>query len=122
MAIPHGRRDGEGKPEEGMNIAEAQEILDRITYKPGWKIQMTNFGVPRLEIEYATIDALNPNRSTRVTFQKAIELHYLNQKGFLFFVRLSIEQAEEHETREWLKFNGRCLTDPHPPRADMVPV
>jgi|SRR5260221_431001 len=100
-----------------MTIGEAQEILDRITYKPGWKIQMTNFGIPRLSIEYATVDSDAPNRSTRVVFEIGIELIYLDEKGFVFFVRFAIEQTEEHETREWLRIDGHCLTDPHPPKA-----
>ena len=113
-------------------LKRVQDILKRITYKPGWKIKAS-----RLE------DGLRPsvvfvdwNRVTLVVTFKApdiddytktpillsvirsmsdFDLEHLSDEQILdYFVRRAIWEAEDHEFKEWFKYDGICVFDPHP--------
>jgi hypothetical protein len=113
-------------------LERVQGILKRITYKPGWKIKAS-----RLE------DGLRPsvvfvdwNRVTLVVTFKApdiddytktpillsgirsmsdFDLEHLSDEQILdYFVRRAIWEAEDHEFKEWFKYDGICVFDPHP--------
>lgn len=100
-----------------MNYNLIISLLDKITYKPGWSFNA------RLDLTLDTL-VIYINRPTNcINTQKPIKLQFkfyidneseISQFEFLDLLYNQIKTFEDHEIREWFKFNDRCHHEPHP--------
>lgn len=95
-----------------------QQALARLTYKPGWKLGVAG---RRLIIVFETLDSTS--RRPRPVVGEMIrhipqtivrQVRRGQTAGFFDYVAHAIREREEHEVREWLKVDGRCMVEPHP--------
>lgn len=103
-----------------MNVQEVRNILNDITYKPNFapitfvfsqggtyllqmscKVQNAD-GKSDTMIVYSSY-GISPGMVTSMDIELLMEL-----------VKSMIHDFERHETDEWLKYRGECVTDPHP--------
>lgn len=96
-----------------------RRLLAKITYKPGWVLEVvwTRYGAVELCATWPVTD---------VVTGASIKLEHKRRYGWRDLVRLTDAQvveyfiyrffyeAEVHELREWLKFDGDHVIDPHP--------
>ena len=98
-----------------MTPAEARAILARITYKPGRSFRLV--GELSVVMEADLADATRPACNINLSFIKPIPPHDIalwNEYDLLQHVKRLCAYAEEHEIKEWLKIDGKCIDDPHP--------
>lgn len=107
------------------NEACIQAMLDRITYKPGWKLEIVHDPLrrPRKQWESIPIRCMFPVKDVDTgcdiilcfmgsIYPESTEEH--SDKYLLHAIESLIRNAEDHEFKEWFKVDGFCLYDPHP--------
>ena len=101
-----------------MTPAEARAILTRITYKHGRRFSMKEHGMHWLLFMHADLDdAVKPNERISLHFSKLINAYDLplwKEYDLLQHVKRLCAYAEDHEIKEWLKLDGKCIDEPHP--------
>lgn len=105
-------------PETMSAIADSLErFLHRINYKDGWEwVIMTEPGAVHVSVKWPVIDVANglPGfviSAGRTTFHDQKQLG--NECSLLHEAYAIIQDAEVHELREWFKFDGKKIYDPH---------
>jgi hypothetical protein len=108
-----------------MRLADRiQGVLKNITYKPGWEFKVVNEGtsyglreMDYLLVSYPAPSIDDPSRMVRITSPTAIgELSCEMKDEYLIatIIRDAIQYAEYHEFKEWFKYKGVTVYDPHP--------
>lgn len=101
-----------------MKNAEIKQIVDLITYKPGWSIilaqdKLDPYGRLYVQIAASTPDSTNP--SNVVPWKSA--KHYLSpfmcRQEIVGTVYHAIERAELHEMNEFFRYKGASIYNPH---------
>lgn len=99
-----------------MSYDQVLEVFNKITYKPGWKFTL-------LPMPYGFVFILRVSTTDSRDASQPIDVVASRQygPGEISSVELIIKAAgemikeiEEHEFREWFKFDGNCVTEPHP--------
>ncbi|TAJ97178.1 MAG: hypothetical protein EPO10_17720 [Reyranella sp.] len=96
-----------------MTSQEIKEIVSSITYKPDWAIKVGKDG-DRLFLQ-ATVageDSVTACPTVWKTGKRYLSLHMSRQEvvGAVFGL---IKDAEEHEMREWFRYRGASIFNPH---------
>lgn len=103
-----------------MTVDDIFEIVAAITYKPGWVVQLgcDTEARPYLQVavdrtaEAAIDSTASANRTPWRSAKRYISLHMCRQEivGAAF---AAIRDAEEHEMREWFRYRGASIFNPH---------
>lgn len=106
------------------DIFWAEEMLKKVTYKPGWTIEpyaphgsYDDFGI---RIEFKAEDTRNPGRTARVTARERIPEFVIvrrDPKRFFIAVQEALFKVERHESQEWFWVDGQIFDDPHKERV-----
>lgn len=101
----------------------AEDQLKRLTYKPGWTMEMYaphgTFGEPGVLIEFFTEDTYNPGKQIRINSRERIPTEVVTKKNeglFIRYVQDALLRVERHESQEWLKRDGIIFDNPHKER------
>lgn len=109
-----------------MTYDEMSEIVKAITYRPGWTILLKrdwstekgrHYGRPYVQIAVdETSDAsLSPVTGQREPWRSG--KHFLSphmcRQEIVGAVFGAIKSAEEHEMREWFRYRGASIYNPH---------
>lgn len=101
-----------------MVVDEIRDIIYHIRYKPGFIITVCETEENVLDIRYAmrTIDAFNFKKEC--TILGGVFLHCADieteQDVLAFIYNKVIRQLEEHEMKEFFKYNDKLVYNPHP--------
>lgn len=103
-----------------MNLNEIVEIIGQITYKPGWQLWVSTDGNrPYLQVEVteesdASLDS-HKRDGTRTPWKSARRyLSYFMCRQEIVGAAFGLfKDAEEHETREWFRYRGAAIFNPH---------
>jgi hypothetical protein len=113
------------------SLERVKRLLSRVTYKPGWKITADYQGFSleqahmgpwrRVEITVRLNgpDAYDSNGKmtiiSRTDSLQEYDIERLDDGQIVdYFICRAIRELEEHEFREWFRFDGVCVRDPHP--------
>jgi len=105
-----------------MTFEQITEIVDQITYRPGWMILSRRDwsdtkGRPYVQIAVSTESeaSLSPFTGKRETWKSG--KHYLSfhmcRQEIVGAVFGAIRAAEEHEMKEWFAYRGARIYNPH---------
>ena len=104
-----------------------QAIVDGITYKPNWRIEVYHApqsdgaigkGFAYLCLHYSTPNVQQPETTAWITSSHFIEFVFLaglEDPAVVMLIHKCICQAEMHEIDEWLKFQGVHVHKPEHP-------
>jgi len=98
-----------------MNATEIQEILNKITYKPGWSIifERNKNGRPFIQIQVDdTLDA----KTKKITYWKSGKRYlstFMCSQEIVGVAFDLIKGAEDHEMREWFRYKGAAIYNAH---------
>lgn len=106
-----------------MTVREAVAVIENISYRPGWKLEV-NLGYGFADAVMIVLSALVEDayggpgsRRINVMMHKtltATELQYFDIPRLLDWVRRFLFlEMEDHESREFFKFHGERVFDPH---------
>lgn len=103
-----------------MGEAEFREIVDAITYKPGWSFLLGRDGERwflQASVSTESDLTMDPTRRTADRTPWKSGKRYLSPfmcrqevVGVVFSV---IQDAEMHEAREWFRYRGASIFNPH---------
>lgn len=113
-----------------MTSSEINELVRSCSYKPGWKIilgydKVVVDGSPRqsrlfIQVEVTTeaeasMESAGPDKGKRSTWKggKKYLSHHMCRQEIVSAVYGIIEQAELHEIREWFRYKGASIFNPH---------
>lgn len=100
-------------------------LLERVTYKPGWRIKVSrptdrglhNYWEPvTIQAQYPTVD-VNTLETIMLNLHHQIDIHTAEEVSEDILVDLIshiIKGFEMHEFDEWFKLDGKHVRDPHP--------
>jgi hypothetical protein len=98
-----------------------QDIVRKIHYKPHCKLdvhRISDYFVVNIVVVMIVPDINSPERRTVIQFASTVDLEFMEQMTDFEvverYVSRAILEAELHEMDEWLKFEGRCVKEPHP--------
>jgi len=106
-------------------------LLSRITYKNGWKFETQIAYVGSgpwngdvvLYISRPEPDATDPRKTTMIAVAQSItkfEIDSMTDRQVIEWIFRNVAEAEMHEVREWLKFDGATIENPHPPPVTVM--
>ena len=113
-------------------LQRVRDILSHVTYKPGWKITADYQGFnwdngihanswKRVEImvSFKGPDAYDPSgKETQICRTDSLQecdIERMNDKEVVtYFICRAIRELEELEFREWFRFDGAFVFEPHP--------
>lgn len=96
-----------------LSIQEANEIVSRITYKPGWELRLSEGESDwNLYVWFRAIDAMTGETSWFRGRRWAISPHS-DEESLVGTCLLAIKTVEEHETLEFFKYDGVSIFNPH---------
>lgn len=106
-----------------MRRSEAERILSRITYKPGWKIELLEQWPDRISvrIELSVLDSGDRRTTIRVARSRYLPdgfLRWCTETELIDQIRNAVSDMEAHERDEWFQVDGKPIYDPHPPEID----
>lgn len=102
-----------------MTINEARKLVRRCTYKNGWQLKVRQS--PLYPTDHMRLEVLPPELSDTECPPDRISLVFFedipsdgqSETGVLFALMRLVEMVERHELREWFKFDGIKVSDPH---------
>ncbi|QIG67193.1 hypothetical protein [Rhizobium phage RHEph15] len=114
-----------------LTIGQIEELVEACSYKPGWSVNLhrgeaTNTGS---EFEYnrpyiqvcvsceaeASMESAGPNKGRRFAWNgsKVYLSRHMCRQEIVSAVYGAIERAELHEIREWFRYRGASIFNPH---------
>ncbi len=98
-----------------MTDQEIAEIVYSCTYKPNWWISVIWDDAGRPYLQLAVQDSLDSRTGQPTSWKSGkryLSPHMCRQEivGAVFGL---IKDAEEHETREWFRYKGASIFNPH---------
>lgn len=103
-----------------MNLEEIKDCINKFSYKPGWSVfVLDTFQSHGYEIVIQSNpvkDATGRSETPNSIMSKTIVEynHFKTEKQIIRYIQRKIEALEKHEMKEWFKFEGKLLDDPHP--------
>lgn len=97
-----------------LSATDVVSYLERVTYKPGWKIKayQGSFEGIHIVIQAEVIDSYHPESTVPLDIHSVLPpMHSL--KEFVVWLSWRLGRIENHEMREWLKEDGVAIFDPH---------
>lgn len=97
-----------------MNIQQIGEILSKVSYKPNWHIAL--YGTPdNMYIQLEVSDSLCSVSRETVDWKsgKRYLSKWMCKQEIVGAVFGLIKDAEEHEMREWFRYKGASIFNPH---------
>jgi hypothetical protein len=95
---------------------KTQQVISDLSYKPGWTFDFEPgrfFQPPRLIITAEVLDSHDPERTVRFTMKRVIPKIIKTEEQFASWWEDIIIEAEIHEVREFLRYKGKLIDDPH---------
>ena len=100
-----------------MTPQEALDVIARLTYKPGWELRGQLDATGETLSIYAcplpAPDSQQPDRDVELHFFKEVRLKTLSEVRLLLLIYEMLDWAERHECKEWFKYDGVRIVDPH---------
>lgn len=102
-----------------LSTPEILTILERVTYKPGWKITAYDgrYEGQHLVITTVVDDATNPGTKTTLDVHSMLPPQ-ADEQAFMSWLAWRLGRIECHEMREFLRVDESCWSDPHAEYAD----
>lgn len=98
-----------------MTFEQFKAIVDSITYKNNWGLSVIeDYDVCVLKILHCTT-CVETGSGTRIVGRYTIDLRGIRTEELAVRILFDyLRQTEEHETKEWFKYKGKHVYDPHP--------
>jgi len=103
----------------GLSWADIAAILSTITYKPGWAFLLLSDDADR---PYIQVQVSAEASEARSPFQSGVHpwrggkvylSYHMCRQEIVGAAFGAIRAAEEHEMREWFRYRGRSIFNPH---------
>ena len=104
-----------------LTVEQMNALAERVAYKPGWSI---TFRLGRHEGHHATIetrvpDAYDPEQTVPLRVECFLSPNdVVSEVTLLTWIAYRLARIEVHESREFMRLDGKVWSDPHADGAD----
>jgi hypothetical protein len=96
-----------------MKLHELVELVKACTYKPGWSVVLLlDLGRPYIQVNATTLCSVTLKPSEWKSGKTYLSIHMCRQE-VIAAVYGAIEKAELHEVREFFRYKGASIFNPH---------
>lgn len=97
-----------------MNNSEINELINKITYKPNWSI-LFYASTKRSYIQISVTNSIDSVSRETCDWKsgKRFTSEHMCRQEIIGIVYGLIENAEIHEMREWFRYRGASIYNPH---------
>lgn len=93
-------------------------VLERVSYRPGWKIEYLDdgMGFARLVVRAPVANTYDPSQQVEILHSFPVPYYIIEQGDeqlILKWLARTLQQVEIHESREWFRVNGAIYDNPH---------
>lgn len=99
-----------------MTAKEALEVVQRITYKPGFSITAEERGDSGIEVHFSMVNvpnAVDKGYTLTLTFSQVFWVKDMDEDYLLKAIYQLLLHGEKHELLEWYRVDGKQWQDPH---------
>lgn len=101
-----------------LTFAEAVEIVAKVQYKPGWRFHVSSYQSYPAPICYLQIIFTAPDVRTGIPGNIAgivwpFHAELYDEKQLLGLALQAVLHCEDHEAREFFRYDGKQIYDPH---------
>jgi len=102
-----------------LTTAEVAEHLATLTYRPGWSLTVYDgrWEGQHLVITAEVVDSYHPGQTTLLDVHSMLP-PMRDGQALDEWLAWRLQRLECHESREFLRRDGRPIHDPHAPQAD----
>jgi hypothetical protein len=103
-----------------VTLNELKALVSKFTYKPNSTFRVKSYAPDDfniIEVSILCADVNNPTKQNFVTNQSAFyenEIFNWTTELVIYKIINAIQSIEDHESREWLRLDGKFVRDPHP--------
>lgn len=104
-----------------MTPAEVHEVFAKVTYKPNFRLALHRHPTEpswefRVAAQVTDARGFYPTPiQLAARYQLAEDrMAYWDRERLFEWLESCLLKFETHEVREWLKFDGKCVQNPHP--------
>jgi hypothetical protein len=90
-----------------------KEIIGKLSYKPGWDFALEQRAGRDTLVIGATVQHSETLETVRFQIRRLIPEVIITQEGLLSWVEDMLIEAEIHELREFFRYDGELVDDPH---------
>lgn len=97
-----------------LTTAEIQAVLGDITYRPGWTftLQEGQPEGPHLFIVGPVVNSYQPHDTIDLGIRSPLP-PFRTVDDLLLWLAWRLRRIEDHESREWFRYRGEVVDDPH---------
>jgi hypothetical protein len=102
-----------------LTTPQVQAVLDRVTYKDGWSLEVYDGRFEGQHVVITTVVADAYDQTKTVTLDVHSSLPPMrDEQAVLEWLAWRLGRLEIHEMLEFLRLDGSCWVDPHRTGAD----
>jgi hypothetical protein len=95
-------------------VINTEEIIEKLTYKPGWDFTSERKAGRDTLVIGATVQHSETLEMVRFRIRRIIPaIAIISVPVFLSWVYDELAEAEIHELREFFRYDGKLVDDPH---------
>jgi hypothetical protein len=95
-------------------VIDTEKIISKLSYKPGWSFAFeADQFYDVLVIRGVVPDSREPEMKLYFSTRRPVPDIDLTEDQFLLWVRQLLMEAEYHELREYFRYDGKLVDDPH---------
>jgi len=99
-------------------VNQIEGWLKRVSYKPGWRIELRLDQFPitgflQVSILAKVPDSYHPSDQIEVGSVAVLPSHLCSLEEFAKWLGFILREREIHECREWLQVDGKVFDNPH---------
>lgn len=100
-----------------LTVEQLQSVVGGVSYRPGWRFTITNdpYEGPRLRIVAEVVDSDDLATTTTLGVNSSVP-PMASVGAFLVWLAWRLRRIESHECREFLRYQGERVSDPHQDR------
>lgn len=91
---------------------ELQALVEQCTYKPGWTLLFNSDDRPYVQWEVEGLDSISKQPTRWRSGKRYLSSFMCRQEVVAAVFSLALA-AEEHEAREWFRYKGASIYNPH---------
>lgn len=97
-----------------LNVQRLRGILGDVSYRPDWKFSIyeDEYEGPHIRIEAPVVNGYNPSETMVIGVNSPLP-PFATEEELLRWLSWRLRRIESHESREFLRYKGQQVSDPH---------
>lgn len=97
-----------------LSVASIEQILAEVSYRPGWTFSVfeTEFEGPHVRIEAPVVNGYRDGETVDLGINSPLP-PFASEAELLRWLSWRLRRIEAHESREFLRYRGELVSDPH---------